>query len=299
MKIIIKIKIAINNLLFKIMNLNMYNINRRKFLEFFGCSCCSLVLPSCTTVPITDRKQLSIIPEAKINRQAAVAYEKFRSKAKLISSGPQLNEVIKIGKKIENAVSSFFKTKDETDPTRNFQWDYILVKNDKVANAWCMPGGKIAVYTGLLKITKNTNALSIVMGHEIAHAVAKHSVERASQAMTINLGTTVADIFLGGAINRTRNTIGQNTGMDIFRIGIFNPFGRKQETEADYLGLIFSSLAGYDIRESVKLWQRMSDKNKGKEPPAFLSTHPSSKKRIENLNNWINEVIIKYPPIKI
>ena len=277
----------------------MYNINRRKFLGLFGCSCCSLILPSCSTVPITDRKQLSIIPEYKINQQAAAAYEQFRSKAKLINDGPQLKEVKQIGKRIEVSVSAFFQNKNQEDPTKNFEWDYVLVDNDKVVNAWCMPGGKIAVYTGLLKITKNTNALSIVMGHEIAHAVAKHSVERASQAMTINLGTTVADIFLGGAINRTRNTIGQNTGMDIFRIGIFNPFGRKQETEADYLGLIFSSLAGYDIRESVKLWQRMSDKNKGKEPPAFLSTHPSSKKRIENLNNWINEVIIKYPPIKI
>jgi len=277
----------------------MYNINRRKFLGLFGCSCCSLILPSCSTVPITERKQLSIIPESKINQQAAAAYEQFRSKAKIINKGSQLKEVIEIGKRIEVAVSTFFKNKNVEDPTKNFGWDYILVDNDKVVNAWCMPGGKIAVYTGLLKITKNIDALSIVMGHEIAHAVAKHSVERASQAMTINLGTTVADIFLGGAINRTRNTIGQNTGMDIFRIGIFNPFGRKQETEADYLGLIFSSLAGYDIRESVKLWQRMAEKNKGKEPPAFLSTHPSSKKRIENLKNWINEVIIKYPPIKV
>ena len=277
----------------------MYNINRRKFLGLFGCSCCSLILPSCSTVPITDRKQLSIIPEYKINQQAAAAYEQFKSKAKLINDGPQLKEVIQIGKKIEMSVSAFFENKNQADPTKNFGWDYVLVDNDKVVNAWCMPGGKIAVYTGLLKITKNTNALSIVMGHEIAHAVAKHSVERASQAMTINLGTTVADIFLGGAINRTRNTIGQNTGMDIFRIGIFNPFGRKQETEADYLGLIFSSLAGYDIRESVPLWERMSEKNKGKEPPEFLNTHPSSSKRIENLKNWVNEVIIKYPPIKI
>ena len=277
----------------------MYNINRRKFLGLFGCSCCSLILPSCSTVPITERKQLSIIPESKINQQAAAAYEQFRNKAKIINKGSQLKEVIEIGKRIEVAVSTFFKNKNAEDPTKNFGWDYILVDNDKVVNAWCMPGGKIAVYTGLLKVTKNIDALSIVMGHEIAHAVAKHSVERASQAMTINLGTTVADIFLGGAINRTRNTIGQNTGMDIFRIGIFNPFGRKQETEADYLGLIFSSLAGYDIRESVKLWQRMAEKNKGKEPPAFLSTHPSSKKRIENLKNWINEVIIKYPPIKV
>ncbi len=276
----------------------MYNINRRKFLGLFGCGCCSLMLPSCSTVPITDRKQLSIIPEANINRQAAAAYEKFRLKAKLINKGKQLNEIREIGKRIEVAVKTFFINKGEVDPTKNFSWDYVLVDNDKVVNAWCMPGGKIAVYTGLLKITQNTNALSIVMGHEIAHAVAKHSVERASQAMTINLGTTVADIFLQGAISKTRNAIGQNTGMDILKIGIFNPFGRKQETEADYLGLIFSSLAGYDIRESVKLWQRMSEKNKGKEPPAFLSTHPSSKKRIENLKQWINQVIIEYPPIK-
>ena len=277
----------------------MYNINRRKFLGLFGCGCYSLILPSCSTVPITDRKQLTIIPEYRINNQAATAYEQFKSKAKLITKGSQFKEIKEIGKRIELSVSTFFKNKNQEDPTRNFGWDYVLVDNDKVDNAWCMPGGKIAVYTGLLKITQNVDALSIVMGHEIAHAVAKHSVERASQAMTINLGTTVADIFLGGAINRTRNTVGQNTGVDIFRIGIMNPFGRKQETEADYLGLIFSSLAGYDIRESVNLWRRMAEKNKGKEPPVFLSTHPSSKKRIENLSNWINEVIIKYPPIKV
>ncbi len=277
----------------------MYNINRRKFLGLFGCSCCSLMLHSCTTVPITDRKQLSIIPEASINRQAAAAYENFKSKTKLITKGSELTEVINIGKKMEKAVSAFFKKEGKKDPTETFGWDYVLVDNDKIVNAWCMPGGKIAVYTGLLKITKNTDALSIVMGHEIAHAVARHSVERASQAMTLNLGTAVADIFLGGAINRTRNTVGQNTGLDIFQLGIMNPFGRKQETEADYLGLIFSSLSGYDIRESITLWERMAEKNKGKEPPAFLSTHPSSKKRIENLENWVNEVIVKYPPIKI
>ena len=280
------------------MNLMKYIINRRKFLGLFGCSCCTLLMPSCATVPITERKQLSLIPEAKINLQAAKAYAQFKNKAKLITKGKQLEEIKTIGKKIENSVTAFFKNRGEKDPTETFGWDYVLVDNDKVVNAWCMPGGKIAVYTGLLKVTENTDALSIVMGHEIAHAVARHSVERASQAMTINIGTQVADVFLGGAINRTRNTVGQNTGLDIFKVGIFNPFGRKQETEADYLGLIFSSLAGYDIRESVNLWERMAEKNKGKEPPVFLSTHPSSAKRISNLKNWINEVIIKYPPIK-
>ena len=276
----------------------MYNINRRKFLGYFGCSCCSVILPSCSTVPITDRKQLSIIPESRINSQAAAAYEQFRVKTKLITSGSQLDEIRNIGKKIEVAVSAFFESQKKEDPTKNFAWDYVLVDNDKVVNAWCMPGGKIAVYTGLLKVTKNTDALSIVMGHEIAHAVAKHSVERASQAITLNVGTLIGDILTGGQISNARRTIGNNTGMDIYRIGILNPFGRKQETEADYLGLIFSSLSGYDIRESIKLWERMAEKNKGKEPPVFLNTHPSSKKRIENLNNWISEVIVKYPPIK-
>ena len=277
----------------------MYNINRRKFLGLISCGCCSLILPSCSTVPITERKQLTIYPESRINQQAAAAYENFRSKTKLITSGSELNQVREIGKKMEVAVSAFFSKKGGDDPTKNFGWDYILVDNDKVVNAWCMPGGKIAVYTGLLKVTKNIDALSIVMGHEIAHAVAKHSVERASQQMTLGVATMVGDIFTGGAISNARNQVGQATGMDIYRIGIMNPFGRKQESEADYLGLIFSSLSGYDIRESVKLWERMAKKNKGKEPPAFLSTHPSSSKRIANLKSWINEVIVDYPPIKL
>ena len=245
----------------------MYNINRRKFLGYFGCSCCSLILPSCSTVPITERKQLSIIPESRINRQAAAAYENFRSKSKLITSGRQFNEVIDIGKKMEVAVSAFFKSQNKNDPTKNFEWDYVLVDNDKVVNAWCMPGGKIAVYTGLLKITKNTDALSIVMGHEIAHAVARHSLERMSRNDN-KFGNNCADIFLGGAINRTRNTVGQNTGFDIFQLGIIT-FGRKQETEADYLGLIFSSLTDTILESSINLWKRMAEKNKGKEPPVF------------------------------
>ena len=272
-------------------------MNRRKFLSYVGCSCGGFILNSCATAPITERKQLSIIPEAKLNAQAAKIYEKVKKKEKLSKDTKTLNLIKNIGQKMEDSISEYFYQSKLDDPTKYFDWEYILIENKKVRNAWCMPGGKIAVYTGLLKVTKNTDALSIVMGHEIAHAVARHSVERASQAMTINIGTAVADIFTGGAVSQARNQVGNTTGMDIYRIGIMNPFGRKQETEADYLGLIFSSLSGYDIRESVKLWERMAEKNKGKEPPVFLSTHPSSAKRIENLENWIREVIIKYPPI--
>ena len=277
----------------------MYNINRRKFLGYFGCSCCSLILPSCSTVPITDRKQPSIIPESRINRQAAAAYENFRSKSKLITTGSQLREVREIGKKMEIAVSAFFEKEGKVDPTKSFGWDYVLVDNDKVVNAWCMPGGKIAVYTGLLKVTKNTNALSIVMGHEIAHAVAKHSVERASRSTLLNVGTRIVDIASGGVLSDINRNTGMNTVGLLTQLGILNPFSRKQESEADYLGMIFSSLSGYDIRETVKIWERMRELNKGKEPPQFMSTHPSSSNRIEDLNEKMNEVILDYPPIKI
>ena len=277
----------------------MYNINRRKFLGYFGCGCCSLMFPSCSTVPITERKQLSIIPEYRINQQAAAAYENFRSKTKLITTGSQLKEIRDIGKKMELAVSTFFLNEGKKDPTKNFGWDYLLVDNDKVVNAWCMPGGKIAVYTGILDATKNTNGLAAVMGHEIAHAVAKHSVERASRGTLMNVGTRIIDIASGGVLSDINRTTGQNTVGLLAQLGILNPFNRKQESEADYLGMIFSSLSGYDIRETVKIWERMKELNKGKEPPEFMSTHPSSDNRIKNLNEKMNEVILDYPPIKL
>jgi predicted Zn-dependent protease len=274
------------------------NINRRKFLEIFGGCGCGLMLTSCSTAPITERKQLKLLPESTLNRQAAQLYRQVKKKTKLKDDKKQLDEIISIGSRIEEAVSAYFDSIEARDPTYNFQWEYILIDNDKIKNAWCMPGGKIAVYTGILEVTKNKNGLAAVMGHEIAHAVAKHSVERASRALVLNLGTTALDIFTGGAISNTRRTTGVDVAGMLRQFGIDNPFGRKQETEADYLGLIFSSLAGFDIRESVKIWERMKESNKGNEPPEWMSTHPSSIRRIEALKKWIPEIIIKYPPIK-
>ena len=278
--------------------MNTYNINRRKFLEIIGCSCCSLMLPSCSTVPITERKQLTILSENYINRQAFQLYENVKNKTKLSDDKKALSNIKQIGMKIENAVSWYFNDVDKPDPTKNFRWEYILIDNDKIKNAWCMPGGKIAVYSGILKVTKNIDGLSVVMGHEIAHAVAKHSVERASRSLLLNIGTQVADIASGGKIQQARRATGVDVGGLLRTIGIDNPFGRKQEKEADYLGLIFSSLSGFDIRESVKLWERMKEANKGKEPPEWMSTHPSSDKRIATLKGWITEVTMNYPPLK-
>ena len=272
-------------------------MNRRKFLGYLGCGCCNIILTSCTTVPITDRKQLSFFSESKLNAQAAAIYEKVKSREKMSDDIETLNQIKKIGKKMEISIDKYFDKSNLPNPTNNFAWEYILIENNKVRNAWCMPGGKIAVYTGMLDITKNTNGLAAVMGHEIAHAVAKHSVERASRGVVVNVATQVTDILSGGKLSQVNRATGINTVGLLSQIGILNPFNRKQESEADYLGLIFSSLSGYDIRETVKIWERMKKANKGKEPSEFMSTHPSSKNRIKNINGWMNQVILDYPPI--
>jgi len=274
-------------------------MNRRKFIGYLGCSCCSMFLPSCTSAPITHRKQLKIIPEAKLNAQAAAIYEKIKKKEKMSNDKKTLNNIKKIGSKMEAAISEYFYQSNIPDPTINFDWEYILIDNKKVKNAWCMPGGKIAVYSGMLDITKNIDGLAAVIGHEIAHAVAKHSVERASRGVLIKVATQITDILSGGKLSQVNRTTGMNTVGLLTQMGILNPFNRKQESEADYLGLIFSSLSGYDIRETTKIWERMKEANKGKEPPEFFSTHPSSENRIKKINEWVNEIILEYPPIKV
>ncbi len=274
-------------------------MDRRKFIKLVGCGCCGFVLHSCASAPITDRKQLKLIPEARLNAQAAQIYEKIKEKEKLSKDIKKLTEIKDIGKKMQDSISEYFYQSNLKDPTLNFQWEYILIDNKKIKNAWCMPGGKIAVYTGLLDVTKNTNGLAAVMGHEIAHAVAKHSVERASRGVLINTTFQITDILSGGKLSQINRTTGTDTVGLLTQLGIMNPFSRKQESEADYLGLIFSSLSGFDIRETTKLWERMKEANKGKEPPEFLSTHPSSSNRIKQINEWMNQIILKYPPIKI
>ena len=274
-------------------------MNRRKFLTYLGCGCSGLILNSCTTAPITERKQLKIISEAKLNAQAAQIYEKIKNKEKMSSDTGTLNEIKEIGKKMEASISEYFYQSNLKDPTTNFDWEYILIDNKKIKNAWCMPGGKIAIYTGILDVTKNTNGLAAIMGHEIAHAVAKHSVERASRGVILNTSTQLIDIFSGGKLSQINRTTGMNTVGLLSQLGIMNPFNRKQESEADYLGLIFSSLSGFDIRETTKIWERMKQANKGKNQPEFLSTHPSADNRIKKINEWTNEIILEYPQINI
>ena len=272
-------------------------MNRRKFLNYVGCGCCGVMINGCSTAPITRRRQFKIIPEAKLNAKAAAIYEKVKEKEKMSDDKKTLNKIKNIGKKMENSISEYFTRSDTEDPTISFDWEYILIENKKVKNAWCMPGGKIAIYTGILDVTKNDNGLAAVMGHEIAHAVAKHSIERASRGVILNTSTQLIDIFSGGKLSQVNRVTGMNTVGLLTQIGIMNPFSRTQESEADYLGMIFSSLSGYDIRETKKLWERMKASKKGKEISEFMSTHPSSDTRIKNLTMWENEIILDYPPI--
>ena len=273
-------------------------MDRRKFLTYVGCGCCGFALNSCTTAPITERRQLKIVSEAKLNAQAAAIYEKVKEKEKMSDDLKSLNEIREIGKKMEYSIGEYFYRSKLNDPTVNFDWEYILIDNKKVRNAWCMPGGKIAIYSGMLEVTKNKNGLAAVMGHEIAHAVAKHSVERASRGALLNTGTQIVDILSGGKLSQVNRTTGMNTVGLLSQLGIMFPFNRKQESEADYLGLIFSSLSGYDIRETTKIWERMKEFNKGKTPSEFMSTHPSPDNRIRKIKDWTNSVTLDYPPIK-
>ena len=273
-------------------------MNRRKFLSYIGCGCGAFVLNSCTSAPITKRKQLKIYPESSLNRQAAQIYEKIKEREELVTDS-NLEKIKEIGKRMENSISEYFYQTKKNDPTTDFDWEYILIKNDKMRNAWCMPGGKIAVYTGMLDVTKNTDGLAAVMGHEVAHAVAKHSVERASRGALINTSTKLIDIFSGGKLSQINQATGMNTVGLLSKLGIMNPFNRKQESEADYLGMVFSSLSGYDITETFKIWERMKELTKGKAPPEFLSTHPSAENRIRKINEWTNQIILEFPPNNI
>ena len=180
-------------------------------------------LHSCSTAPITERKQLKIIPESKLNAQAAQIYEKVKEKEKMSDDIKTLNLIKNIGGKMENSISEYFYRENLNDPTSNFQWEYILIENKKVKNAWCMPGGKIAIYTGILDVTKNKNGLAAVMGHEIAHAVAKHSVERASRGALLKTGTTIINIASGGKLSEINRATGMDTVGLLSSIGIMNP----------------------------------------------------------------------------
>lgn len=260
-------------------------------ITFIALFTSALFIISCSTVPLTGRKQLNIIPTSQMLSMSFSQYDQFLKQNKLSSNQEQTALVKRVGQKIASAVESFLKQKGMEDEVENYQWEFNLVQSDEV-NAWCMPGGKVVVYTGILPVTKDENGLAVVMGHEIAHAVAEHGNERMSQGLIAQLG----GIALSEAV-KDEPAATQQLWMTAFglgaQIGVLLPFSRTQESEADHLGLIFMSMAGYDPHGAVSFWERMKAQG-GAQPPEFLSTHPANDTRINDIKSEIPEAMQYY-----
>lgn len=256
----------------------------------------SLCWIGCSTNAVTGRNQLSLISETQLQQMAVSEYQSFLSTNKVVSSSNNRDaEMVKrVGSRIASAITAYYTKKGNAELTNGYKWEFNLVDNNDV-NAWCMPGGKVVVYTGLLPITQNEAALAIVLGHEITHAVAAHGNERMSQGMLAQGLGAVGDILTSN--NPRVNNIFNNTFGLGAQVGVLLPNSRKQEYEADRFGLIFAAMAGYNPREAIPFWTRMSQAG-GQKPPEFLATHPSDENRIARLQSYMNEALKYYKPIR-
>jgi predicted Zn-dependent protease len=262
--------------------------------KFIFISILSILLVSCATNLVTGRRQLSLVDESQLQLMAVEQYNVFLKENDVLnpSSHPDAAMVRRVGNKIAAAINKYYSDQGQKEILAGYNWEFNTIEDKEMINAWCMPGGKVMVYTGLLPVTQNEAALAIVMGHEIAHAVAQHGNERMSQAMVQQLGGIALDLALAQKPEETRNLFLMSYGIGS-QVGAILPWSRQQETEADQYGLIFSAMAGYDPREAIPFWQRMSDAG-GAGPPEFLSTHPTSSTRIRKLEQFMPEALKYY-----
>jgi len=251
-----------------------------------------LVVLACSTVPITGRKSLNIIPASTINSMSFQQYGEFLKTHELSKDTQKAQMVKEVGADIQKAVEEYFAFHDISHKLKGYQWEYNLVESEEV-NAWCMPGGKVVVYTGILPVTRDRNGLAVVMGHEIAHALAGHGNERMSQALIAQMGSIALSEAIDEKPEETQALFMMAYGVGA-QIGILLPYSRMHESEADHLGLVFMSMAGYDPRESVEFWERMAEEKKGQAPPEFLSTHPHDEDRIAKLQALIPDAMEYY-----
>ena len=301
-------------------------INRRKFIVSATCSICgALILPSCAQVPLTNRSQFNLydsnlpivifqgsvagvpIPkvyanEKSLNKEIHKVYGKFLSKAKedkvLIDNTKESKKIEEIGKEIYTSINNYYLNKSEKNPVEGFDWQFALIESE-AKNAWCMPGGKIAFYTGILPVCKNDDGIATVMGHEIAHAFARHTVEKLTQSSMIQMATLgISNSSYGKLLNKSFKVgnVGGNVYNSVVKYGIFLPFSRAMESEADYLGMGFMNLAGFNIKEPSKLWQRMMINKEG-HMPEFMGSHPSPENRSKKFLEWEGEILDKFPRV--
>ncbi|MBN1436076.1 MAG: M48 family metallopeptidase [Sedimentisphaerales bacterium] len=245
---------------------------------------------SCRQVPITGRRQLSLVPNSVVFDMSFQEYQDFMASSKVSTDYDARAMVQRIGQRISSAVEDYASENDFS--LEGYEWEFNLVKDDAV-NAWCMPGGKVVVYTGILPVTRDESGLAVVMSHEIAHAVAEHGNERMSQMLVAQMGAMSLSVALRQHPAATQELFMQAYGVGA-QVGVLLPYSRLHESEADHMGLIFMAMAGYDPRVAPEFWQRMSDMRTSAEPPQILSTHPSDATRIQNLNDYLPEAMEYY-----
>jgi predicted Zn-dependent protease len=250
------------------------------------------ILSGCSQVDITGRKQFNLVPDSLMNSLSFQNYGEFLANHKLSTNVEQTQMVKRVGSRIQQAVEKYCTENGIQNKLAGYQWEFNLVEDPNV-NAWCMPGGKVVVYTGLLPVAENEAGLAVVMGHEIAHAFAKHGAERMTQGLIVEMGSMALSKALEEKPEQTKNLFMASYGIGT-QVGVLLPYSRVQENEADHLGLIFMAMAGYDPHEALTFWQRMAAAKQGPQPPEILSTHPADSTRIRNIERLIPEAMTYY-----
>lgn len=250
------------------------------------------IIHSCATVPVTGRKQLDLVSSSEINTMSAQQYQEVIKKGPLSTNVEQTEMIKRVGVRIQKGVEQYMASKGWSDQLAGFNWEFNLIQDDKTVNAWCMPGGKVAFYTAILPICKDENGIAVVMGHEVAHAIANHGRERMSQGLIQQFGLSTLGAAMGQNPSMTKQifmeAIGQGANLGMLK------FSRQHESEADHIGLIFMSMAGYDPHHAPEFWNRMVQMSTGQKPPEFMSTHPSDETRIKDLEGWMPEAMGYY-----
>ncbi len=257
----------------------------------------SFLLIACSTNPLSGKKQLKLLPEAELQNMATTEYKQFLSTTKVVgnTNNRDAEMVKRVGQRIVSAVEAYYKEIGKSGDLAGYKWEVNLVE-DKAVNAWCMPGGKIVVYTGILPITQNEAALAAVMGHEVSHALLQHGNQRMSQGILQQLGGVALSVAVANKPQETQNLFLGAYGAGS-QVGVLLPFSRKHELEADRYGLIFAAMAGYNPQEAIALWERMEKASAGQSPPEFMSTHPTEGRRIEQLKKYMPEALERYKPV--
>lgn len=250
---------------------------------------------ACSTNAITGRSQLQLLPESELQAMGAQQYQQFLSENRVVSPSADRDAemVRRVGQRLSSAVQQYFASKGLQNKLEGYKWEYNLINNNQ-ANAWCMPGGKIVVYTGLLPYTRNEAALAIVLGHEITHAVFQHGNSRMSQQMLAQGLGSALSVAVANKPSATQNIFLQAFGVGS-TLGVLK-FSRNDESEADHYGLIWSALAGYNPQEAVPFWERMAQAG-GQKNLELLSDHPSDDKRIAQIKQWLPEALQYYKPV--